>query len=209
MKNKALLLIDNINNINKYNYVLSSERKKKADRYKFDADKKRCMLAEFLLRDALAQFGYKCDDEIYYIFNEHEKPYLRDCKDVYFSISHSGDYVACIVSNVEVGIDIEKITDIDLNIAKRFFAKGEYEMILAFENAKDKLDAFYRIWTKKEAYIKMTGKGFSGGFETFDTCSKGFAYKFQELDLVPEYKCSICSKEVIDAGFSLRFMEAN
>ena len=197
MDNKALLLIDNINNVGKYNYVLSCDRKKKADRYKFEADKKRCMLAEFLLRDALTKFGCKCDGEINYIYNEHEKPYLRDFSDVFFNISHSGEYVVCIVSNVEVGIDIEKVADINLDIAKRFFAKGEYEMIMALENESDRLDAFYSIWTKKEAYIKSIGQGIGFGFENFDTTSKDFTYKFQELDLVSEYKCSLCSKEEI------------
>lgn len=84
------------------------------------------------------------DDEI--IYNENGKPYFKNSK-IYFSISHSSEYVACIVSDNEIGIDIQKIRRIpdNLNIV---FNEDELELS-SFELLK--------LWTKKEAIIKARG----------------------------------------------------
>ncbi len=62
-----------------------------------------------------------------------------------------------------MGIDLEYLTDKKdlLGLAKRFFTNKEYEIISSL--AKDKQnEAFYRAWTRKEAYLKATGEGISG-----------------------------------------------
>ena len=78
------------------------------------------------------------------IFSENGKPYFKDIP-LYFSISHSGDFVIAAFSEREVGADIEKIREIPRGVAERFFTKRE-----------QKCD-FFDIWTKKEACGKCIG----------------------------------------------------
>ena len=85
--------------------------------------------------------------------NDYGKPYIDD---IYFNITHSGDYIGIIISNNECGIDIEKIelnVDID-KFAKKILTNNEY-------NNKENINIEYLIskWTKLEVYYKMIGEG--------------------------------------------------
>lgn len=76
----------------------------------------------------------------------------------YFNISHSCGRAVCVLSDVEVGADIEfikKVRSFDL-IAENFFAPEE---IKRFRSAKNSAEEFYRIWTRKEALLKKEGCG--------------------------------------------------
>ncbi len=91
---------------------------------------------------------------------EFGKPYLVG-GGAHFNISHSHALVACAVSDVEIGIDIEAIKSDDEerlgHLARRYFTDGEISYI---ESAQDRTRAFYYIWTRKEAVSKCTGKPF-------------------------------------------------
>ncbi len=86
------------------------------------------------------------------IENEYGKPCFADYK-IKFSISHTKGAVACSISESEIGIDIEKISEIRENILK-LYTKREMDQILTPAD-------FYTLWTLKESAIKMTGKGIS------------------------------------------------
>ena len=76
----------------------------------------------------------------------------------YFNISHSCGRAVCVLSDIEVGVDIEfikKVRAFDL-IAENFFAPEE---IKRFRSAKNSAEEFYRIWTRKEALLKKSGSG--------------------------------------------------
>jgi len=79
------------------------------------------------------------------------KPYLQNSK-YHISLSHSGEYVAAIIANSKVGIDIQQITDkVDL-IKTKFLSSNE---IVQCEKSIDKMN---RYWTAKEAMYKAYGK---------------------------------------------------
>lgn len=81
------------------------------------------------------------------------KPYIKD-SELSFNVSHSSDAIIAIVGlgYDSVGIDMEVILNKDREkLFKRFFQKEEIEFI---NSSDDKNLEFYRIWTKKEAYIK-------------------------------------------------------
>jgi len=73
---------------------------------------------------------------------------------VHFSLSHSGNYAVCAISDKPVGVDIEIPRSGSLRIAERFFAPDELTHI---KNAADPDDEFCRVWTMKESYIKALG----------------------------------------------------
>lgn len=120
-------------------------------------------------------------------YNEKKKPLADNC---YVSISHSGDMVAVCTSDKPIGIDIEKIdTTRDLSkIAKRFYHGKELELYR--ENPTAEL--FFEIWTKKEAYSKISGEGVGEVFKGFDVFSLS-EFDFQ-TENVNGYMLSVCEK---------------
>lgn len=90
-------------------------------------------------------------------FNKYGKPYLKSYDNFYFNLSYSENIVTCGISSREIGIDIEKIKNINFKkITNLFFTKHENNYIL---NSSDKLKCFFKLWTLKESYLKYTGKG--------------------------------------------------
>lgn len=94
----------------------------------------------------------------YISYGRYGKPYLRDYPNAYFNISHSGQFVACAVSDCPIGVDIQEIVPYRRDVAKRVFNPDE---LLQIESSPDPSAEFTRLWTQKEAYLKMVGIGFS------------------------------------------------
>lgn len=182
-------------------------RQRKVDAFVFEKDKMLCLSAELILKKALFDVGI--DD--YKIRCDHfGKPYIEN-ESVCFNLSHSGEMVMCAISPKEVGCDVEKITDIDLEIAKRFFYTTEYDAIISAQNQRD---TFFRLWTLKESFMKSTGLGMKLPLDSFKieidtnkiTVTQNVNqnnYYFNEYNLNDGYKYAVCSRlpEIDDAKF--------
>lgn len=158
--------------------------------------------ASLLLQRILHEHGKSLEDIFY---GAHGKP-LTD--DLFFSISHSGNRVMCVVSSQMVGCDIEKINEGENlehrleKIAKRFFSKREVQELEDAQEERKKM--FYRIWTMKESYVKMTGEGLTIPLDCmeFDWNGKGQVYRNGELCQctvhtweMDGYRMSVCGEE--------------
>ncbi len=122
-------------------------------------------LCALILLDFALQSSYGIQEKLIISKTEIDKPYFKN-SDVKFSISHSEDYVAVAVSDNEIGVDIEKITDKSRdNMIDRFFIPSEQEF---YYNSEDKAAAFAVLWTRKEAYLKYTSKGITEGLSGYD-----------------------------------------
>ena len=141
-----------------YLLLISKSRQDKISRLCFESDKIVSILTGLLIRKEISQHLGVVSSDIEFGYNEYGKPYVVGSHDYYFSVSHSGNVIVFIGDNSPLGIDIEQINDGNLKIAKRFFTHNEYEYIINSEQANI---AFYKIWTSKEAYIKMVGLGLS------------------------------------------------
>ncbi len=154
-------------------------------------DKNRCLGAGLLL-------SYEMKSKAEIAYNEFGKPFFTDFPDVKFNISHSGDFVLASFSDRDIGVDIEKIRDIDLSLADRVFTKKESSFI------KERgVEAFFEFWTLKESYVKALGKGISAGLGSFEVCPTkpslisphdGREYFFSSFD-IPGYKAAVCAAE--------------
>ena len=123
------------------------------------------VLGEKFLIHTLKQNGYNFDFTI--VRQAKGKPYFQYNNKVHFSISDSKEYVAIVIHNKRIGIDIEYLRENKIALAKRFFNVKEVEYLNRI--TKDKIDkAFTQLWTIKEAYVKMTGTGIAGNFSTID-----------------------------------------
>lgn len=94
--------------------------------------------------------------------NEYGKPYLDS--DVQFNISHSGQYTVLAVSDCNVGVDIECISDKNLGISDVVFTEDEKAWINV-----DPIKRFFILWTAKESILKLFGTGLSVDMKSFSS----------------------------------------
>jgi 4'-phosphopantetheinyl transferase len=147
--------------INQAHFSISQERLEKTARYFHQRDKKLSIGSELLLKYVLNQIGIL--DPVF-SRDEYGKPFLKNYSQVHFNLSHSEKYVACAVSDSPVGVDIERIHDVDLTIAQHYFFGSEYHQI---QNSTNKQRTFFEFWVLKESYMKMTGRGFRLALDEF------------------------------------------
>ena len=134
-------------------YGIPDWRKRHILKYRNAIDRKLSLGAWRLTEEALGKYGFSADNVI---TDANGKPL---CEGIYFNISHSGEYVLCAVSEKPVGCDIEKAENAPFEITDSVFLPSERKYIAEAQNDADKLRRFFRLWTMKESYIKMTGEG--------------------------------------------------
>ncbi len=87
---------------------------------------------------------------------------MRGDSQIRFNMSHSGGLaLIAFAVDCEIGVDLEevrKISDLE-QIASHFFCRAEASELLSINDAKLQEEAFFRCWTRKEAYIKAVGDG--------------------------------------------------
>ena len=133
--------------------------------------------------------------EIIFSKNEYGKPYAESIYkfdntktniktkidiSLFFSVSHSENMMICAVACFNTGADCQKKNTDDIEscrkIAARFFSGQEIIFLNNFlepeSQNKEYIDNFFKIWTKKEAYIKYTGKGLSEGMQNFSVTTE-------------------------------------
>lgn len=94
------------------------------------------------------------------------KPFFVFNKDLHFSISHTKEYIAIIISDRPIGIDIETRRKYNKLVVDRFFHPKEIELLDRVEDSYKEV-LFTKIWTLKEAYVKCLGTGIANSFEIF------------------------------------------
>lgn len=158
-----------------------------------------------LLQLACKEAGLGGADE-HIAYGENGKPFLVDFPDVQFNLSHSGERVMCVISPFEVGCDVEIIKGDRGRLAERFFKPEESAWIKHFDSIEAQSEAFYRLWTLKECYMKVTGRGMSLMPDMFalhvdenENISLNHdgarpEYAFREIDLHDGYRYAYCVK---------------
>ena len=183
-----------------YISVDEQERIKRFRRYE---DALRGLTSKMLLRFIIASLLGKQNQDIHFDKNAYGKPFLSGTSDFYFNLSHSGDWVVCGVDNMPVGIDVENIHDVDLNLSKRFFSEDEHNYLLTLDSNRRR-ETFFEFWTLKESYIKADGRGlsiplnsFSFSFEgrniNFKTSNNLRECYFKRYEIDSSYKLAVCS----------------
>lgn len=141
-----------------YYKKLSPARRNKTDNYHFIKDKCLSVGAGALLDKGLSCYGLK-EADVQLSYNENGKPFLPDFPEIHFNLSHSGTIVFAIFTDTEAGCDIEKIKPADLRVARRFFCDREYRYVAGQKSETGQQEAFFRLWTLKESFVKATGAG--------------------------------------------------
>jgi 4'-phosphopantetheinyl transferase len=158
--------------------LLTTQERARADRYRFSDDRRRSIVARAATRRFLGRYLWIDPAALVIVEEEFGKPVLRG-HEIEFNASHSGDLVAlAFAKETAVGVDVErrrKLTDA-IALARRYFSAEEVAIV---ERAADVEDAFFAIWTAKEAIVKASGKGIGTGD------LHGFTVPFRDPQLRP------------------------
>jgi 4'-phosphopantetheinyl transferase len=150
--------------------LLSSEERERAARYRAGRPRSDFILTRGTLRFMVARYLGATPLAVSFLYSKHGKPLIQGPHDLRFNVSHTnGLALLAFVRTREIGVDVEMIRAApDLRkLAKRFFSVRERD---ALENlSEEELPAaFFRCWTRKEAYIKARGEGLSLPLHEFD-----------------------------------------
>ena len=160
--------------------LLSSDERERANRFHRGIDRGRYIVGRGLLRLTLGRYLTEDPRNLRFAYGRFQKPALVPgrsalSRELQFNISHAGDLVLfAITRGRDIGVDVEKIRalqDLDL-IARRFFSAEENAALYKLP-ATHRPDAFFRCWTRKEAFIKASGEGLSRPLDSFDVTIQG------------------------------------
>lgn len=143
---------------------LAGDERERAGRFRVDAPRRRYVAARGLLRRLLAHYLAQPAERIEIASGPNGKPVLADGR-LHFSVSHSGDWVlVALASDRAVGADVEEVRAAPdlLDLARRYFA-AEEALALEGLSPRDRPTAFYALWTRKEACLKVHGEGIGAG----------------------------------------------
>jgi 4'-phosphopantetheinyl transferase len=152
--------------------ILDRDERERADRFRFEWDRRGFIAAHALLRHMLAFHLGRPAEAWQFATSRFGKPAIAESlrvPDIDFNLSHTHDLVAAAVAlHAAVGIDVEKIdpAKADFAVAQRYFAPAEIE-ILRRTPSTEQAVCFFRLWTLKEAYLKATGAGFGTSLDSF------------------------------------------
>lgn len=177
---------------------VSCSRRRKVMKYTRADDRRRCLGAGILLAGILPLYGENPENLTY---GPEGKP---QAENVHFNLSHSGHLVICAVGRKAVGCDIEKTAEEPEGVAERFFHRNEAAYLQKFRG-QERNEMFYRLWTWKESYVKMTGEGLMLPLRDFEILPEGERIRVRrggkilpcyltEYD-IPEYQISVCAEE--------------
>ena len=146
--------------------VLSPRERSRYQSFAHEAHRFRWGTARGSLREVLgAALGVPAR-EVAFRYGAHGKPGVEG---LHFNISHSGARALVALAQVEVGADLElprpRRTD---DIARRFYAPGEIERLFRLTDPAARQAEFFRLWTCKEAFLKVTGEGLSRSTRSYE-----------------------------------------
>ncbi len=201
--------------------ALTGEELERASGYPAGQPRRRFLAARRRLRSLLSGYAGVPARQLRLAYGDQGKPSLREpATDLTFNLSHSGDLLLLAFGRGrELGIDVERTTrGVSWErVARRFFERRELEALQALP-APDRRAAFFRCWTRKEAFVKATGRGVTQGLRSFavsldperaaltwiedgDPADWGMA----DLEAGPGYAAAVCAA---GRGWSLRCFES-
>ncbi|SHJ37650.1 4'-phosphopantetheinyl transferase family protein [Pseudozobellia thermophila] len=152
-----------------YKALLSDEELQRSQKFKFERDRKLNVMARSALRILAGRYLGRDPGSLGVAYQEFGKPYFWEHPGLRFNISHSDAFIVLAFGmDAELGVDVERIkTGFDvLRIAQNFFSSSEMDSLDKMPKENRYL-AFYRLWTRKESFIKAKGSGLSFPLASF------------------------------------------
>jgi len=150
--------------------LLSDEETARADRLFHEEHRRKYTLSHGVLRALLGNYLSVSPASIQYKFGHARKPFLADCQaTLQFNVSDSGDLALIgFAQSCDLGVDVEfvkRMADMEA-VARRFFSPEERSELQSLDEP-ERTTAFFRCWTRKEAYLKALGDGLAAPLDSF------------------------------------------
>lgn len=163
---------------------ISEQRREQALRFKHELGQRQCVASYLLLKKALKEmFGIDANPQFDYLGGG--KPVIHGHPDIHFNISHCKTAVAVAVDSVPVGVDIETIRPFKKHLAKYVLSQSELALVESSERPDIE---FIKLWTRKEAWLKLTGEGIRSNLQNVDTSRLAIE---TSVNLDKGYVCSL------------------
>ena len=149
--------------IKRFYPVLSTDEKERSERFVHFMHRKRFIASHGFMRHVLSQYVSSSPENIEFGKGDNGKPFIKSANslNIHFNMSHSNHFAMLAVSrNMEVGMDVEYMDRKNQwqKLIKRFFTEPEQQAIFSLP-ADQQQQAFFQVWTRKEAHMKVTGHG--------------------------------------------------
>ena len=156
--------------LERFRGTLEPHEIERAGRFHFEKHRRHFIVARGFLRTVIARYLETQPQSLRFSYGAYGKPALESEHVLRFNLSHSHEIALLAVAlDAELGVDVEHIRAdfASEDIAQRFFSRAEVETFNALPT-EEQVAAFFRCWTRKEAYIKAIGKGLSQPLDAFD-----------------------------------------
>ena len=174
--------------LDKFWTTLEADETQRANRFHFEKHRRAFVVGRGFLRDVLSRYLDGKPKSLRFSYGEYGKPALngeQKSTRLRFNMSHSHNLaLLAITADNQIGVDVEYIRAdfASADIAQRFFSRAEVECFNALAR-EDRVASFFRCWTRKEAFIKATGKGLSQSLDGFDvTLAPGVAAELLRVE---------------------------
>lgn len=185
--------------------LVEPDRWERIGRFRRWEDRWRTLTGDLLVRRVLRHVYDLPAGRLRYERNAYGKPSLAGERTVEFNVSHAGNWVVAAFDEQPIGIDVERIIDVEQEIGKHYFSRQEYAD-LCCKPQTERLSYFFDLWTCKESYIKAVGEGLSMPLDAF-TVRKTSAtritlktarsdarqWSLRQYELERGYKLSVCA----------------
>jgi len=170
---------------------ISRQRREQALNFKFEQGQRTCVLAYLLLKKALRE-EYGLTENPEFEYGEHGKPAIVGHPEIHFNLSHCREAVICVVSDRPVGVDVESVRKYEDSLVRYTMNDQELAQIAAAERPDT---AFIRLWTMKEARLKLSGIGITNDVKS--ALADAAALKFTTVErLDRNYIYTVCEEKV-------------
>ena len=156
--------------LDRFQRTLEPDELNRASRFHFEKHRRHFIVARGFLRSVVAPYLEMQPESLRFSYGPYGKPVLASEHALRFNLSHSHEVALLAVAlDAELGVDVEHIRAdfASEEIAQRFFSRAEVEVFNSLPK-EERVVAFFRCWTRKEAYIKAIGKGLSQALDAFD-----------------------------------------
>lgn len=148
--------------------TLSADELERAARFRYDRHARRYIAGRGILRWLIGAY-LECDAAgVRFRYMEGKPSLFGDAREpLFFNLAHSDDLALfAFTTTTDIGVDVERVTDVPdaRDVASGYFSPAE---IGEFSRAPDEADAFFRCWTRKEAFIKALGHGLAYPLDQF------------------------------------------
>jgi 4'-phosphopantetheinyl transferase len=153
----------------RYEAWLAGDERERAARFRFERDRNRYIAGRGMLRLLIGRYLQQAPEALDFSYSKYNKPGLPG-SELQFNLAHSGELALFAFGlHDALGVDLEAERPLRdaLAIARRFFSPSERESLASLPEDQQ-ASAFFRCWTRKEAFIKAVGEGLSYPLDGFD-----------------------------------------